>query len=107
MHFERYEPPPGQAMPANSVSVLQALPDGTLWVGYSLGGVSAITAGRVVSYGTRDGLSGGVVTALTRDSAGTLWASTSRGLARLVGARWHGVGAERGYPGGFTSDLTV
>jgi signal transduction histidine kinase/ligand-binding sensor domain-containing protein len=106
--FERYEPPPGQATPSNLVGVLHAVPDGTLWVGYmAAGGVSAITAGRLVNYGARDGLPGGTVNAFARDSAGTVWASTTRGLARLIGGRWRVVGPEVGYPGGFTNDPTV
>jgi signal transduction histidine kinase/ligand-binding sensor domain-containing protein len=105
--FERYEPPAGQVMPSNTVAVLKALPDGALWVGYALGGVSAIAHGRLVSYGPRDGLPDGAVTSLAFDSTGTLWASTTRGLAYLTGSRWQVVGPARGFPGGFTNELTV
>ncbi|MBV9879799.1 MAG: hypothetical protein JO180_04845 [Gemmatirosa sp.] len=107
VRFERYEPPAGAALPSTVVNALEALPDGALWVGYALGGVSLIAHGRLVSYGPRDGLPEGAVTAFALDSAGTLWVATSRGLAYLSGSRWQVVGAERGYPVGYTDDLTV
>ena len=107
VRFERYEPPAGQALPANGVSTLLALPDGPLWIGYGLGGVSVLAGGRLVSYGEGDGLPAGTVTAFARDSAGTMWAATTRGLARLVGDRWQPAGLADGYPGGFTTELTV
>ena len=107
VRFEHYEPPAGQAMPATGVSVLLALPAGPLWIGYGLGGVSVLAEGRLVSYGEGDGLPAGTVNAFARDSAGTMWAATTRGLARLVGNRWQAVGLADGYPGGYTHELTV
>ena len=104
--FEPFEPPPGVALPALSVSALLALPDGKLWIGYSRGGASVLAGGRLVSYGERDGLPGGI-TALAIDSAGAIWAATTAGLARFQDGRWQRMGPESGYPGGMTSDLLV
>jgi signal transduction histidine kinase/ligand-binding sensor domain-containing protein len=105
--FEPFAAPAGVALPSQSVSALLALPDGTLWVGYNRGGVSVLARGRVVSYGERDGVPPGTVTALAGDSAGHIWAATSTGLARFRENRWERIGPERGYPGGITSDLLV
>ena len=85
VRFERFEPPPGQTLLPHAPHVLLALPDTSLWIGHFTAGVSVIHRGRIVTYGTEDGLPGGAVTAIARDSGGTMWAATSRGLARLVG----------------------
>ncbi len=70
-------------------------------------GVSVFHRGRIVTYGTEDGLPGGAVTAIARDSGGTMWAATSRGLARLVGGRWEAIDTAAGYPGGYTEPVLV
>jgi signal transduction histidine kinase/ligand-binding sensor domain-containing protein len=107
IRFEPFEPPASQPLPALAVGQLLALPDNTLWIGYTAGGVSVLSHGRLVSYGQRDGLPEGGVTALARDSAGSIWAATTTGLARLAGGRWQRIGPESGYPGGMTADLLV
>ncbi len=107
VQFEAFAPRAGESLPSLSVNALLALPDGSLWVGYSRGGASRLAGGHVVSYGERDGLPAGTVTAFARDSAGGLWAATTTGIARLVDRSWRRVGAERGLPGGMTADLMV
>jgi signal transduction histidine kinase/ligand-binding sensor domain-containing protein len=107
VHFEAFEPPASQPLPSLVIANLLALPDSTLWIGYSLGGVSVLSHGRLVSYSQRDGLPEGGITALARDSAGNIWAATTTGLARLDGGRWRRIGPESGYPSGMTSDLLI
>ncbi len=107
VRFEPFEPPPGVALPALSVNALLALPDGKLWIGYSRGGASVLARGRLVSYGERDGMPPGAVTAFAVDSAAHIWAATTSGLARFRDDRWERIGPESGYPGGMTSDLLV
>ena len=107
VRFERFEPPPGQTLPPHAPHVLLALPDTSLWIGHFTTGVSVIHRGRIVTYGTEDGLPGGAVTAIARDSGGTMWAATSRGLARLVGGRWEAIDTAAGYPGGYTEPVLV
>lgn len=106
-HFERFEPPDGQAMPSMSVAYLHALPDGSLWIGYTLGGVSVLAGGRLTNFGEREGLPLGTITGFARDSTGVMWVSTTTGIARLVDGTWQRVGSERGYPGGGTAALLV
>jgi ligand-binding sensor domain-containing protein len=107
VRFEAFELPSSQSLPSLSINVLLALPDSSLWIGYTLGGASALTHGRVVTYGERDGLPPGTITAMVRDSAGDIWAATTTGLARLQGGRWHRMGRESGYPSGMTADLLI
>jgi ligand-binding sensor domain-containing protein len=107
VRFERFDPPQGQTLPSYAPLVLLALPDTSLWIGHFTTGVSVFRRGRIVTYGTQDGLPGGAVTAIARDSGGTMWASTSRGLARLVGGRWEAIDTAVGYPGGYTEPVFV
>lgn len=107
VRFERFEPPDGQAMPSMAVAMLHALPDGSLWIGYTLGGVSVLVGGRLTNFGEREGLPIGTITGFARDSTGVMWVSTTTGIARLVNGTWQRVGAERGYPGGVTAALLV
>ena len=107
IRFERFEAPPDQALLPQGIHFLLALPDTSLWIGYFSGGVSVLHRGRIVTYGQPDGLPAGTVTAIARDSAGTMWAATTRGLARLNGRRWEDVGTGVGYPGGFTEPVLV
>ncbi len=107
VRFERFEPPPGQTLPPYAPLVLLALPDTSLWIGHFTTGVSLVHRGRIITYGTQDGLPGGAVTAIARDSSGTMWASTSRGLARLAGGRWEVMDSAVGYPGGYTEPVLV
>ena len=107
MRFERFEPPPGQTLSPRGTHILLALPDTSLWIGHFTSGVTVLQRGRLISYDTRDGLPTGTVTAIARDSAGTMWVSTTRGLARLRGNRWEEIGPAVGYPGGYTEPILV
>jgi ligand-binding sensor domain-containing protein len=81
------------------VSALFASRDGSLWVGFSnYGGVSRIRQGRVTSYGERDGIGTGRVTAFMEDSEGGIWMANASGLAIFRGNRWERVGSHQGLP---------
>ena len=107
VRFERFEPPPGQTLLPHGTHVLLALPDTSLWIGHFTSGLSVLHRGRILTYGTEDGLPRGTVTAIARDSAGTMWAATTRGLARLAGRRWEQMDTAAGFPGGFTEPVLV
>ena len=81
VRFEPFEPPGTQPLPSVSISALLATPDTSLWIGYVAGGVSVVARGRVASYGQGDGLPEGTITAIARDSVGSIWVATSTGLA--------------------------
>src|SRR6516165_1526005 len=78
-------------LPSPSVSALLAEPDGSLWIGYTFGGVSVLRNGQVrdVSGGR---LPPGRVKQFIRSSGGALWVATSTGLARLAGDQWQLIG---------------
>src|SRR5262252_3314366 len=49
VRFEPFDSPASQSIPSLLIAQLLALPDTTLWIGYSIGGVSSLAHGRVVS----------------------------------------------------------
>jgi ligand-binding sensor domain-containing protein len=98
--FERYQPQSGGPFPARSVSSLLALPNGDLWIGFRSGAVSLLRNGNATNYTTRGGVPNGVIWGFAQDREGTIWAATSRGLARLEGDRWKEVGKDWNFPGG-------
>ncbi len=107
VRFELFEPPPGQHLPSSNISEIFAPPGGGLWLGYRFGGVSLIRGDTIVSYPAGEQFPRGSVFAILEDSAGTTWASTTTGLARLQGDRWHRVTPDEGFPDGGVSDLLM
>jgi streptogramin lyase len=103
--FERYQPQSGAPFPARRVSSLLALPNGDLWIGFRLGGVSLLRNGNVTNYTTRNGVPEGLVWGFAQDREGTLWVATNSALARLEGNRWKNVGKDWSFPG--KSALTI
>jgi PAS domain S-box-containing protein len=97
--FERFENPSWSAFPVLNIRSLLAVPDGSLWVGFAFGVVSAIRSGNAINYTAADGVPDGRVLNLAQDRAGTIWASTTGGLARLKGNRWEEVGKDWNFPG--------
>ncbi|MGB9417710.1 MAG: ATP-binding protein [Acidobacteriaceae bacterium] len=98
--FERYHPQSGVPFPIGSVSSLLAVSNGDLWIGFSSGGVSVLRHANVTNYGIREGVPRGAVSDFAQDRAGTIWAATGGGLARLEGDRWRKVGKDWNLPGG-------
>jgi PAS domain S-box-containing protein len=61
---------------------------GGLWLGFSQGGVAYFKDGKVrESYAVANGLGEGIVTSLSLDSEGALWAATEGGLSRVKNGR--------------------
>ncbi|GGX89524.1 hypothetical protein GJV26_25610 [Massilia dura] len=87
----RFEPfvPANAALPTKYVSIVNAAPDGGLWVGYRTGGASYLRQGLIRNYGVRDGLPNRTVWGLEQDGTGRMWAATVVGLYYLERGRWH------------------
>jgi signal transduction histidine kinase/ligand-binding sensor domain-containing protein len=99
VRFERIRSLGGQPLLSNVIATVRAFPDGSLWIGYQYGGISLYRDGRVRHYTEADGLAPGGVGSIVADERGRAWASTTKGLFVLDGARWHRIGAEQGLPG--------
>jgi signal transduction histidine kinase/ligand-binding sensor domain-containing protein len=72
---------------------------GGLWLGFSQGGIAYFKDGKVrESYSGLDGLGEGIVTSLSLDSDGTLWAATESGLSRVKNGRVATLTSQNGLP---------
>ncbi|HEX8359751.1 MAG TPA: two-component regulator propeller domain-containing protein [Longimicrobium sp.] len=76
---------PAQGLPDGYVLSLHQDRGGTLWVGTQAAGLYRLRGGRFVPGPAQ--LAGQPVFRMTSDADGTLWAGTSRGLARVRGGR--------------------
>jgi signal transduction histidine kinase/ligand-binding sensor domain-containing protein len=89
--FTSYVSPSGYKPLARGIYSLQSWPNQGIWVGLLYGGISVIQGNHRTDYTESDGLPGGSVYSIFKDPAGTVWATTRGGLARLKGARWERV----------------
>ena len=94
IRFVPYPGPSEEPLPSTNISSLTAAPDGGLWIGFRLGGVSLLKGGRLLNYTERDGFPGGTVDGFAWDREGSLWAVARGALMHLKGKRWERVADE-------------
>ena len=83
IRFVPYPGPSEEPLPSTNISSLTAAPDGGLWIGFRLGGVSLLKGGRLLNYTERDGFPGGTVDGFAWDREGSLWAVARGALMHL------------------------
>ena len=98
VEFERYQPQ-GQPLTAGPVYTLLSCPNGDLWIGSAVSGISLIRDGVNRNYGKPDGFPDRPVLSIAQDGGGAVWAATQAGLFRFDGAKWSEVGLESGFSG--------
>jgi ligand-binding sensor domain-containing protein len=98
VEFERLDPS-GGPFPSDSVRSLLSCPNGDLWVGSSVSGISMLRNGTNRNYTTEDGFPEGAVLSIAQDRQGAIWAGTQGGLASFDGTKWHKAGPESGFEG--------
>lgn len=98
VQFELYEPPRDRPFASNNITALHAAPDGSLWIGFLLGGVSVLRDGQLRHYPVEVGTPGGMVLGFTQDRTGALWVASKDGFRRFDGHRWESIGETWGYP---------
>ena len=62
------------------IRCMQALPDGSLWIGYAVNGVGRWKAGKFSVIRPENGLFDGNICALMPDAAGRMWFASDRGI---------------------------
>jgi signal transduction histidine kinase/ligand-binding sensor domain-containing protein len=88
IHFVRYDGTLGRRSHSTDITALAASPDGGLWMGFGLGGITVLTASGTVQYDEQDGLAFGTVNNIVMDRNRSTYAATSSGLYQLSGHRW-------------------
>src|SRR6266550_695181 len=98
LHFVAWEPTSGEQILVSSVLSLCTSRDGSLWIGFSSGGISQLRNGHLKNYSHADGVPDGGILSIVEDGIGSIWAGGQYGLSKLDSGSWHKVGAELGYP---------
>lgn len=88
VRFAPYPADGEDSLPSNDVGSLMATQDGGLWIGHVRGGVTFLREGRAMTYGEHDGFPPGTARDFALDHDGSIWASSSIGVARLNKGRW-------------------
>ena len=98
LHFVAWEPSSGEQILGSAVWSLCTGRDGSLWIGFSSGGISQLRNGHLKNYSRADGVPEGGILSIVEDGNGSIWAGGQYGLTKLDRGSWHQVGAESGYP---------
>src|SRR6202051_4977287 len=97
LHFVAWEPSFGEQILGSAVWSLCTSRDGSLWIGFSSGGIGQLRNGRLKNYSHADGVPDGGILSIVEDGNGLIWAGGQYGLSKLDNGSWHQVGAESGY----------
>ena len=98
LHFVAWEPTSDEQLLGSSVLSLCTSKDGSLWIGFSAGGISQLRNGHLRNYSHAKGVPEGGILSIVEDGNGSIWAGGQYGLTKLDSGRWRQVGAESGYP---------
>jgi ligand-binding sensor domain-containing protein len=98
LHFVAWEPSSGEQILGSAVWSLCTSRDGSLWIGFSSGGISQLRNGHLKNYSRADGVPDGGILSIVEDGNGSIWAGGQYGLSKLDSGSWRRIGAESGYP---------
>jgi signal transduction histidine kinase len=71
---------------------------GRVWIGFTTGGVAVYENGSFETFGEKEGLGSGSVTAIVEDRTGAIWVSTSGGISRFQGGGFIALTNRNGLP---------
>lgn len=103
VRFERFEAATGLRLPSSNISALQAMADGSLWIGYRFGGASLFGNAAVTHHTEREGFPPGSAVGFAMDLDGVVWAAANGALGRLQNGTWQQTSAEQWGYGGFSA----
>src|SRR5450432_457624 len=93
--YSRFTAP---SMTDDNIRALATSKDGSLWIATDGGGLLHYKDNRFQSFGLREGLTNGFVSAVMEDRKGDVWAGTNRGLFRLHGGKFERLDEELHLP---------
>src|SRR5438874_12075431 len=83
LHFVAWEPSFGEQTLGSSVWSLCTSRDGSLWIGFSSGGISQLRSGHLKNYSHAAGVPDGGILSIVEDASGSTWPGGQSGLSRL------------------------
>jgi signal transduction histidine kinase/ligand-binding sensor domain-containing protein len=108
IHFVRYDGSMGRESQSTDISALAAPADGSLWIGYTLGGISVLQRDHSLRYGEPEGLPrSGAVNKILMEQGAISYAATSQGLYQFDGNRWRNVAVLPGDPTAAVTTATI
>jgi ligand-binding sensor domain-containing protein len=82
LHFVAWEPSFGEQILGSAVWSLCTSRDGSLWIGFSSGGISQLSNGHLKNYSHADGIPDGGILSIVEDGNGSIWAASGTRLER-------------------------
>ena len=97
-HFSRYALPGGDEMRHSQIRSLYARPNGDLWIGYAVQGLSVLRKNGSFEDIPYDGAKLNLADNFAFDADGSLWMTSEVGLHRYAQGKWYSTGAREGLP---------
>lgn len=99
VQFEHIHQLGGKPLLSNILASVRTFADGSLWIGYRLGGLSVYRQGQLHTFAKAEGFEATGVTDIVKDFDGSMWVSSAGGIFHQVDNLWHRIGTESGLPG--------
>jgi signal transduction histidine kinase/streptogramin lyase len=106
LRFAPYQPGRAHSHGPAVLSLLAAR-DGSLWMGFSSGGIARLRDGQVTHFPPGEGVPAALILSIAEDAAGSIWAAGPYGLASFQNGKWRRVGTEMGYAAPGAQSLLV
>lgn len=87
--FSRYQPTNGSVLLSDRMQDIIVARDGSIWLSYTLGGVTRIKGNAVTSFSGREGLKGSQFPTLAEGADGTIWITGTRGIEFIRNSQVH------------------
>jgi ligand-binding sensor domain-containing protein/two-component sensor histidine kinase len=89
----------GKSLNLPQLKTVHASPDGSLWLGFLLGGVGRIKEGHLTSYPSGPDIPSGTTFGFFDAPDGTVWLVATTGISHFKDGAWHAAGQTEGYDG--------
>ena len=88
LRFTLFDRANSEGIGSNRFTPLLEAPDGAIWLGTENGGITRYFEGRFTTYTTSDGLASNVVSGITADQQGHLWALSGDRIVEWTGQKF-------------------
>ena len=97
----------GKAVGLPQLKTVHASPDGSLWLGFLLGGAGRIVDGKLTTFPSGPNVPTGTPFGFFDATDGSIWMVATTGLSHFYGGAWHLAGAAQGYDGRHLASMST